>query len=168
MTTAMYAGSFDPVHLGHLSVIRASAARFDAVFVVVAGNPSKTGGMFLADQRVTLTSAATADLANVTVMGHSGLLLDAAAVVHADVLIRSASKERASEMQMACINRLDRGIPTILVPADPTTAHISSSAIRALVAHGSYDAARQLLPPVVADALDSPTGRLPPQRHVYG
>ena len=46
MTVALYAGSFDPIHLGHLAIIERAAAVYDSVVVAVVANPQKASGMF--------------------------------------------------------------------------------------------------------------------------
>jgi pantetheine-phosphate adenylyltransferase len=133
VTVGLYGGSFDPVHLGHVALITTASERFDQLVVVVAGNASKKTGLFTIDERVALVSDACRPLNNVIVVSHTGLLVDIARLVGADVLVRSAGKEHADEKEMAYLNGLG-GIPTLLIPSDPATAFISSSQVRSLVA----------------------------------
>ena len=86
------------------------------------------------------------------VAAHAGLLVDMAAKVGADVLVRSAGKEHVDEKQMAYLNGCD-GLPTLLVPSNPETAFISSSYVRSLIAVGALDAVARLVPPTVTNVL---------------
>ena len=59
MPVALYAGSFDPAHLGHLGVIETAARLYEQVIVAVVANPKKAQGMFTVDERVRLLTEAT-------------------------------------------------------------------------------------------------------------
>ena len=72
---AVYPGTFDPVTLGHLDLIRRSAAIFDRVIVAVASKTSKTSGMFDITGRLAMVRESAADLRNVTVEVLDGLLV---------------------------------------------------------------------------------------------
>jgi pantetheine-phosphate adenylyltransferase len=102
---------------------------------------------------VGLAHAATAHLANVRVTNHHGLTVDAARTVGATVLVRSAHKDRGDEHTMAATNERMTGVITAFVVADPTTAWISSSLVRAALAGGRLDEVRSMTPPCVADAI---------------
>ena len=153
MATALYAGSFDPVHRGHLRIIEQAARMFDEVVVAVLGNPAKPSGMFAIPERIRMVEAATAHLGNVRCVGHHGLAVDIARTVHADVLVRAAHKEIGHERSMAAMNEVLSGIPNFVACPHPTTRHISSSLVRQLVMAGRDDAALQLVPPPVAAAI---------------
>lgn len=111
MVTALYGGSFDPFHLGHLSVVELAAESFDAVYVVVLANSQKSSGMFPRSQRAALVSQSTRHLPNVSVHEYHGLIVDAATELGADVLLRSAHKEGQHERSMAATNERLTGIP---------------------------------------------------------
>jgi pantetheine-phosphate adenylyltransferase len=153
VTVALFAGSFDPIHLGHLGVIEHAARAYDDLVVAVLANPDKPGGLFPPPERVRLVAGAVAHLDSVRVTGFHGLTVDLARREGATVLIRAAHKESSSERSMAATNAIISGIPTTLVPGDPSTRAISSSVIRTLVATGELAAARHLVPPNVALAL---------------
>jgi pantetheine-phosphate adenylyltransferase len=135
---ALYGGSFDPMHLGHLSVVERAAESFDAVAVVVLANPQKAAGMFTRRQRAQLVAASTRHLPNVSVHEYHGLTVDAAEELGADVLLRSAHKEGQHEQSMAATNQALTGIRTSFVMPDVRTAWISSSMVRQLVAGGRH------------------------------
>lgn len=150
MGIGLYAGSFDPVHLGHMALIASAAERLDRVVVVVATNPQKRTAMFSFQERLEMLAVACQDLGNVRVAARGGLLIDIAAQVGATVLVRGVGKEHVDEEQMAYLNGCD-GLPTLLIPSDPETAFISSSQIRTLIAVGAFDAAIELVPAGVID-----------------
>ena len=151
MEVGLYAGSFDPLHLGHMSLIARAAEKLERVMVVVASNPQKRDAMFSVQERLDMLSVACQDLGNVRVAAHAGLLIDIASEVGATVLVRSAGKEHVDEEQMAYMNGCE-GLPTLLIPSDPETAFISSSKVRSLIRAGAIDAASKLLPVGVSDA----------------
>ncbi|HEX4820106.1 MAG TPA: pantetheine-phosphate adenylyltransferase [Acidimicrobiales bacterium] len=153
MTTALYAGSFDPVHLGHVDIVEKAAACFEHVVVAVLANPRKPSGMFTATERLHLLRTATEHLANVTTTTFDGLTVDLARQVGAAVLVRAAHKEGRSEYQMAAINQDLAAIPTVFFAPSRDTAAISSSIIRTLAMNGRVDATLSLVPPTVGHAL---------------
>lgn len=163
MTVGLYAGSFDPVHLGHVALIETASARFERLVVVVAANTEKPSGMFRVHERVEMLTQACRNLRNVTVFAHGGLLVDMARQLGADVLVRSAGKEHVAEKQMAYMSGCD-GLPTVLIPTDPSTAYISSSAVRAFVAKGAVDVAAGLVPATAEDVLATAACRHPRSR----
>ena len=153
MARALYAGSFDPVHLGHLSVVERSAAMFDHVTVAVIGNPTKRTGMFSVAHRVQLLAEATSHLPNVDCVGHRGLTVDAVAQLGADGIVRTGHKDHDDEWAMLAMNEMVSGCKTFFVPPAPDVAHLSSSLVRDLVSSGRSEDAGKLVPPSVAAAL---------------
>ena len=79
MKTAICPGSFDPVTIGHIDIIRRAAKLFDKVIVVVMFNYHKPTSYFTADERVELIKRSTTDIENIEVETYSGLLADYAA-----------------------------------------------------------------------------------------
>lgn len=134
----IYPGSFDPVTVGHVDIIRRASRLFDRVIVAVLHNPAKTG-CFPVEQRLEQIRRACADMDGVDVMAWPGLLADcvretgACAVVRG---LRSAADYQAEET-MAQINaRLLPGLETVFLIARPEHACLSSSAVRELAAFG--------------------------------
>src|SRR5438128_72595 len=106
MRRAIYPGSFDPLHNGHLDVLRRASRLFDEVIVAVAFNEQKTT-LFTTDERINLLSQSARDLGNVTVAHFNGLLVKFARERQATALIRGlrAVSDFEFEFQMALMNR---------------------------------------------------------------
>jgi pantetheine-phosphate adenylyltransferase len=153
VAVALYAGSFDPIHLGHLGVIERAAQAYDEVLVAVVANPGKKHGMFRPEERLRLVSMATEPLSNVRSVHFHGLTVDLARREAVTVLVRSAHKERGNEFMLAAMNERLAGIPTVFFASDPRTRTISSSLVRQLVDAGELTAAQELVPACVRQAL---------------
>ena len=76
MKTAICPGSFDPITLGHLNIIRRAANIFDNVVVCIMVNPNKTSPMFTIEEKLEMARKATAKYKNVTVETYEGWLAD--------------------------------------------------------------------------------------------
>lgn len=143
---ALYAGSFDPPHHGHIELVRRAAAVSTRLIVGVAVNPTKTP--FLpAETRVALLRAACADLGHLSVETYTGATVAFARARGVQVLIRGLRTAVDAEFErgLAAINRQAGGIETLLLLADGAHSHLSSSLVR--------EAARAGLP---LDTLVSP------------
>ena len=152
MTRAMYPGSFDPVHVGHVDIVEIAAAAFDEVVVVTMYNPAKEG-FFPLEQRRELLEATLGHFDNVTITSATGLVVDAATELGATIIvkgIRSAS-DLDVELQMAQTNKAVSGVQTMFVPAEPDHSFVSSRFIREIASHGGDVSA--LVPAEVAQAL---------------
>ena len=88
MRIAVCSGSFDPITLGHMDIIRRTAACFDQVYVCVSPNAEKRGQMFTPEQKLKLVEAAVLELPNVTAELYGGLLADFAAERKATAIVR--------------------------------------------------------------------------------
>ncbi|MFM8835271.1 MAG: pantetheine-phosphate adenylyltransferase [Actinomycetota bacterium] len=135
---AMFPGSFDPIHLGHIDIIGQAAALFGEVVVVVMHNPEKPVGMFSVNERVELAKAATSHIKGVTVNAASGLAVDAAKKLNASFIVKSVrnAADFDVEVQMADANRVVGAIETVLLIARPENAFISSRYIRDIALNG--------------------------------
>lgn len=160
MHRALYAGSFDPVHRGHLSIIEAAADVFDEVVVAVMINAAKADRLLPVTMRVELLTASTAHLPDLRVVAHDGLTVDAARAAGASVLVRSAHKEAGNERSMAHTNHRVAGLRTAFLLGDPATEWMSSTVVRELLGSGRFDTVRTMVPPVVFAALVLETGRM--------
>ena len=135
----LYPGSFDPVTLGHLDVIRRAAAIFDTVVVGVLHNPEKKG-CFSVEQRVDMLQRACRGIPNVQVISYGGLLAQLTRETGISVVVRGVRgvADLESETAMARINRqLNPALETLFLPASPEMGEISASMVRQLAAFGA-------------------------------
>lgn len=137
---AVYPGSFDPITLGHLSVIRRAKTFCDELYVLVAHNPNKKN-LFTQAERAKLIEASCQELgiAGVKVIEmDSGLLADAAEKLNAQIIIKGlrTSADLDYELQFASMNRDLTGIETIFLPTEPQFSQTSSSLIREVASLG--------------------------------
>lgn len=136
MRTAICSGSFDPITLGHLDVIRRAAGCFDQIWVCVSPNAEKKNQMFTPEQKLRLVRAAVRDLPNVEAELWPGLLADYAREHGACAIVRGVRSvtDFDNEYQMALINRgLCPGLETLLLPASALYQHFSSSMAREMI-----------------------------------
>ncbi len=138
MKRALLAGIFDPPTLGHLEIIQRSAKLFDRLYVGVAETSSKRTSSFTAAERKDLLERITIDLAKVEVITFSGLVVDCAAALKIDVLVRGVrnATDFDYEYQMAAANRQMTGIETLLLAAAPPYVHLSSTLSREIALSG--------------------------------
>ncbi|MFZ7088464.1 pantetheine-phosphate adenylyltransferase [Curtobacterium sp. RRHDQ10] len=153
---AVVPGSFDPVTLGHMDVIRRAARIFAEVHVLVVHNPDKPAAWFPADERVRLIEAALVEQGvGGTVLVATwtrGLLVDYCREVGATVLVKGvrSGEDVAYETPMAIVNRDLADVDTVFLVPDPANSHVSSSLIRQVAALGGDVA--PYVPAVVAAA----------------
>ena len=138
MKIAIYPGSFDPITLGHMDIIRRAAQCFDQVYVCVLVNCDKKP-MFSADERVEMIRRSVADLPNVAAEHYTGLLAQYARDKGACVLVKGLrnATDFDQEYQMASINRgILPGLETVFLPASPAYQHFSSTMVREMLRYG--------------------------------
>jgi len=106
LTIAIYAGSFDPLTLGHLDIIQRGASIFDELVVGVYDRPEKRL-LFSTEERVRMAQQAVAKLKNVRVQPYSGLTVDFAKQIGAQVMVRGLrmSSDFEREFEMAMMNK---------------------------------------------------------------
>ncbi len=151
---AIFPGSFDPVTLGHVEIIRRGAAMAGELLVAVLVNPDKQG-LFTPQKRVELLKDACGDLPGVSFMIYNGLLADLARETGVRLVIRGVrtSADLDAESAMARANaRLLPGLETALLPASPQASDISSSLVRQIAFLGGD--VSPFLPPGAARALN--------------
>lgn len=151
---ALYAGSFDPLTLGHVDMIQRAARMFDHVYVAVAINTSKKS-LFTGQEKLDLAKAALDQLSNVTVLElKSGLTVDFAQELGAQVLIRGLrnTKDFEYETSIAMMNKLQNAdVETLFLLSDERYRFVSSSLIKEVAQFGGDISS--LVPDVVAQAI---------------
>lgn len=138
MSIAVYPGSFDPITLGHLNIIRRSAAIFDTLYVCVTVNSDKKP-LFSLEERVDFIERVVVRYQNVKVEFSEDLLVSYMRRRNARVIIKGlrAVSDFEKELQIALINRkLDKDIETLFMPSSEKYTYISSSAVKELARYG--------------------------------
>ena len=137
---AIYPGTFDPIHNGHIDVIRRSVAIFDEVIVAVAYNPHKDPALFSPDERVEMIRETIRDLEpRARVDKFSGLSVDYAQRIGAHIIIRSlrAVTDFDYELQMAHMNnQMWNQVETVFLFANPKLFFSASRLIKEVASHG--------------------------------
>jgi pantetheine-phosphate adenylyltransferase len=150
---AVYTGTFDPVHRGHLDVIRRGSRLYERLVVGVGINPDKAT-LFSLDERVELLKQVLDGTPNVEVLPFEGLAVKFVRGVGARVMVRGLRtlSDMEYEFTMSLMNgTLDPEIETVFLMAKEEYSHVSSSLLRQIAAlHGELD---KFLPPEVKDAL---------------
>ena len=139
MKIAVYPGSFDPITLGHLNIIRRAAAIFDKVYVCVMSNSEKNP-LFTKEERVELIRRVTARFEIVEVETAGGLLVDYAKSKNARVIVKGlrAVSDFDWEFQMALANRkIDPKIDTLFLASSEKYTYLSSTVVKEMA---RYDA----------------------------
>ena len=160
MRTAICSGSFDPITLGHLDVIRRAAACFDKIWVCVSPNAEKKNQLFTPEQKLQLVQAAVADLPNVEAELFPGLLADYAVDHGANVIVRGVrnATDFDVEYQMALINRgIHPQLETMLLPASAEYQHFSSSMVREMIRY--HQPLEKYLPASIIPLVREMTGK---------
>ena len=139
MKTAIYTGSFDPITLGHLNLIKRASRVFDKVIVCIMFNKEKSP-LFTVEERVRQVRLVTLRFPNVEVDSSNELVAEYARRIGANAVIRGlrAVSDYEKECQMALINkRLNPELETFFLPASEKYMYLSSSAVKELASFGS-------------------------------
>ena len=138
MTTAICPGSFDPVTVGHVDIIRRARKMFDHVIVAVLVNPTKNPSFSL-EERIGLLKRATKEIDGLEIVGFDGLLADYARRKNACVLVKGlrAVSDFEYEFQMALANRkLNADLDTVFLMTSSEYMYLSSSVVKDIAVHG--------------------------------
>ena len=136
--TAVYPGSFDPVTNGHLDIIKRAAKTFDKVYVAILTNSAKNP-KFSLEERIDWLERATKELPNVEIVSFSGLLVDFASRIGANIIIKGlrAVSDFEYEFQMALTNRkLQPDIETMFLMTNDRYSYLSSSIVKEIANYG--------------------------------
>jgi len=130
---AAYPGTFDPITPGHLDVIERARQLFARVTVLVAVNGAKQPAILSSERAIRVLGELPADWDNVAVVAWDGLTVAFCRQHGADVIIRGVRNRSdvRAEYQLAAMNEA-LGITTLLLPAQPGLATVSSTLLRGL------------------------------------
>lgn len=151
---ALFPGSFDPVHNGHLEVLEGARRLFDHV-VVAAFDSGKGGSLFDLSEREEMLKASVGHMDGVSVTSFSSLVVDIAREVGATVLVRGlrAVSDFETELQMAQMNRHLADVDTVFIPTSSDSSFLASRLIREVARYGGD--VSQLVPAPVAEAMNA-------------
>jgi pantetheine-phosphate adenylyltransferase len=152
MKRAVCPGSFDPITLGHLDIIKRASAHFDQVVVAVLENRTKSS-LFTVPERIEMIRESVADLPNVIVDSWSGLLVDFCKSNSITTIVKGlrAVTDFDYELQMAQLNLQASGVETMLMATAPAYSFLSSTIVKELAHYGGD--VSTMIPPNVNAAI---------------
>lgn len=159
MIHAIYPGSFDPIHNGHIDIIQRASRIYDELTVAVLNNPYKQNKWFKIERRLDMIREVTSDLSNVKVDVFEGLLVDYAKAKNAQVILKSLRNavDFDYEASMAYMNQhMFDGAETVFLLTKPKWSFLSSSRVKEIVSYG-VDVS-DLVPQLALEALKEKLG----------
>ena len=134
---AIFPGTFDPITIGHLSIIERALDLVDEIVVAIGVNPNKKT-YFPLEHRVKMINDLFANNNRVRATSYSNLTVDFAQEIGAGFILRGIRSvvDFEYEKNIADVNRQISGIDTFILFTEPKHAHISSSIVRELLSHG--------------------------------
>ncbi|MGM9521725.1 MAG: pantetheine-phosphate adenylyltransferase [Oscillospiraceae bacterium] len=154
MRIAVYPGSFDPITLGHLNIVKRASRLFDKLYVCIAVNSAKKPN-FSIDERVNFVRRVTKKFENVEVDSFDGLLVDYAASKEAKFIVKGlrALSDFDMEFQMALVNKkLGPSIETVFLTAEEKYTYLSSTIAREMAMYNA-DLSNALPREIIDDVL---------------
>ena len=140
MIHAVYPGSFDPLHNGHLDIIRRAVRIYGRLTVAVLNNPGKRDQMFTPEERVEIIRQAVAGMEHVDVQSFDGLLAEYMRILGADVIVKGlrAISDFEYELQMAHLNRqINPKAETTFIMTATRWSYLSSTRVKELARYGA-------------------------------
>jgi len=155
MKIAIYPGSFDPITLGHLDVVRRAAQIFDKVIICVMVNAEKNP-MFSLEERLAMVRKVTARFDNVEADTADMLLVEYARIKGANVIVKGLRviSDYERECQMALMNKkINPELDTLFLPATEQYTYLSSSLVKEMAKYGA-DLSECVPREIIADITD--------------
>ena len=163
LRTAVFTGTFDPLTLGHLDVIRRGRTLFEHVIVGIGVNPNKTA-LFDVGERVALARKVVAPFPNVSVESFEELTVQFVRRIGARVILRGLRtlSDMEYEFGMTLTNqRLDPSVETVFLMADGEYSHVSSTLIKQVAGFGGADALARFVPAEMIQPILAKMGQVP-------
>ena len=135
MAPAVFPGSFDPIHNGHLDIIGRAQSLFGGLTVLVMENPLKGKPRFTLKERLAIVSESISHIDNASAACFGGSLVEYLRQTETRIVVKGlrGSLDVDSEMQMAQINRhLQKQVETLFLPTDPALSYLTGTRIREL------------------------------------
>ena len=154
MQRAVYPGTFDPMTMGHVDLVKRASKLFDSVIIAIASSESKKP-MFTLEERIEMGNKIFADDPKVEVVGFSGLLVNFAKENNANILIRGLRvvADFEYEFQLANMNRaMSPDIESVFLTPKEEYSYISSSLVKEIASMGGD--VKRFVDPVTLEALN--------------
>jgi pantetheine-phosphate adenylyltransferase len=146
--TALFPGSFDPLHNGHFEMVVIASRLFDRVVIGAIRNPGKDP-LFTLEERQGMIEECVGDLGNVEVTAPvKSLTVDVAREVGADVIVKGlrVAADFEYELQMAQMNKKISGIQTLFIPCGSSNSFINSTLVREIAKYGGTERVAEFVP----------------------
>ncbi len=148
MRTALFPGSFDPFHNGHLEIVETASRLFDRVVVAPMRNPQKGEPLFTIEERQQMIADSVSHLPNIGFDTFSALVVDLARRIGADVIVKGlrVASDAEAELLQAQMNKATSGVETLFVPCSTAYSFIASKYVRDFARFGGADRIGDMVP----------------------